>query len=127
VKFCHHGPSGSGKSVLLKHIIGLEAPDAGEIIINGESVQASELAAKYRMALVFNRARSLNSLTVGENVGLYLSEHRLKPPEEIKKIVAGKLSDIGLKDVVDKMPNDLSGGMKKARRHRRARWSSNRN
>jgi phospholipid/cholesterol/gamma-HCH transport system ATP-binding protein len=107
------GPSGSGKSVLLKHIIGLEAPDAGEIIINGESVQASELAAKYRMALVFQSGALLNSLTVGENVGLYLSEHRLKSPEEIKKIVAEKLNDIGLKDVVDKMPNDLSGGMKK--------------
>ena len=107
------GPSGSGKSVLLKHIIGLEAPDAGEIIINGESVQASELAAKYRMALVFQSGALLNSLTVGENVGLYLNEHRLKSPEEIKKIVAEKLNDIGLKDVVDKMPNDLSGGMKK--------------
>src|ERR1039457_289064 len=107
------GPSGSGKSVLLKHIIGLEAPDAGEIIINGESVQASELAAKYRMALVFQSGALLNSLTVGENVGLYLNEHRLKTPEEIKKIVAEKLNDIGLKDVVDKMPNDLSGGMKK--------------
>jgi phospholipid/cholesterol/gamma-HCH transport system ATP-binding protein len=107
------GPSGSGKSVLLKHVIGLEAPDAGEIIINGESVQASELAAKYRMALVFQSGALLNSLTVGENVGLYLTEHRLKSPDEIKKIVAEKLSDIGLKDVVDKMPNELSGGMKK--------------
>ena len=67
------GPSGSGKSVLLKHVIGLEAPDAGEIIINGESVQASELAAKYRMALVFQSGALLNSLTVGENVGLYLT------------------------------------------------------
>jgi phospholipid/cholesterol/gamma-HCH transport system ATP-binding protein len=107
------GPSGSGKSVLLKHIVGLEAPDAGEIIINGESVQSSELVAKYRMALVFQSGALLNSLTVGENVGLYLSEHRLKSPEEIEKIVAEKLNDIGLKDVVDKMPNDLSGGMKK--------------
>jgi phospholipid/cholesterol/gamma-HCH transport system ATP-binding protein len=107
------GPSGSGKSVLLKHIVGLEAPDAGEIIINGESVQSSELPAKYRMALVFQSGALLNSLTVGENVGLYLSEHRLKSPEEIVKIVAEKLKDVGLKDVVDKMPNDLSGGMKK--------------
>jgi phospholipid/cholesterol/gamma-HCH transport system ATP-binding protein len=107
------GPSGSGKSVLLKHIVGLETPDAGEIIINGESVQSSELAAKYRMALVFQSGALLNSLTVGENVGLYLSEHRLKSPEEIKKIVEEKLNGIGLKDVTDKMPNDLSGGMKK--------------
>lgn len=107
------GPSGSGKSVLLKHLIGLEAPDAGEILINGESISAPEIAAKYRMALVFQSGALLNSLTVGENVGLYLSEHRLKPPAEIEKIVAEKLEDVGLKDVINKMPSELSGGMKK--------------
>jgi phospholipid/cholesterol/gamma-HCH transport system ATP-binding protein len=107
------GPSGSGKSVLLKHLIGLEAPDSGEILINGESVPTLELAAKYRMALVFQSGALLNSLTVGENVGLYLSEHRLKPPAEIQKIVSEKLADVGLKDVMEKMPAELSGGMKK--------------
>jgi phospholipid/cholesterol/gamma-HCH transport system ATP-binding protein len=107
------GPSGSGKSVLLKHLIGLEDADAGEILINGEPITAPEIAAKYRMALVFQSGALLNSLTVGENVGLYLSEHRLKPPEEIQKIVAEKLNDVGLKDAVDKMPSELSGGMKK--------------
>jgi phospholipid/cholesterol/gamma-HCH transport system ATP-binding protein len=107
------GPSGSGKSVLLKHLIGLDLPDAGEILINGEPVTSPEVAAKYRMALVFQSGALLNSLTVGENVGLYLTEHRLKSPAEIEKIVAEKLSDVGLKDVVDKMPSDLSGGMKK--------------
>jgi phospholipid/cholesterol/gamma-HCH transport system ATP-binding protein len=107
------GPSGSGKSVLLKHLIGLEEPDAGEILINGEPITAPEIAAKYRMALVFQSGALLNSLTVGENVGLYLAEHRLKPAEEIKKIVAEKLADVGLKDAVDKMPSELSGGMKK--------------
>jgi phospholipid/cholesterol/gamma-HCH transport system ATP-binding protein len=107
------GPSGSGKSVLLKHLIGLETPDAGEILINGEVVQSSEIAAKYRMALVFQSGALLNSLTVGENVGLYLAEHRLKSPEEITHIVSEKLGDVGLKDAADKMPSDLSGGMKK--------------
>jgi phospholipid/cholesterol/gamma-HCH transport system ATP-binding protein len=107
------GPSGSGKSVLLKHLIGLETPDAGEILINGEVVQSSEIAAKYRMALVFQSGALLNSLTVGENVGLYLAEHRLKSPEEIAHIVSEKLGDVGLKDAADKMPSDLSGGMKK--------------
>jgi phospholipid/cholesterol/gamma-HCH transport system ATP-binding protein len=107
------GPSGSGKSVLLKHLIGLEAPDAGEILVNGESVQSPEIAAKYRMALVFQSGALLNSLTVGENVGLYLTEHRLKPPEEIERIVAEKLAAVGLKDAIDKMPGELSGGMKK--------------
>jgi len=107
------GPSGSGKSVLLKHLIGLETPDAGEIFINGESIQSPEIAAKYRLALVFQSGALLNSLTVGENVGLYLSEHRLKPPEEIQRIVTEKLEDVGLKDVADRMPSELSGGMKK--------------
>ena len=107
------GPSGSGKSVLLKHLIGLEAPDAGEILINGESISTPEIAAKYRMALVFQSGALLNSLTVGENVGLYLTEHRLKPPAEIEKIVSEKLADVGLQDAMDKMPSELSGGMKK--------------
>jgi phospholipid/cholesterol/gamma-HCH transport system ATP-binding protein len=107
------GPSGSGKSVLLKHLIGLEVPDAGEILINGESVESAEVAAKYRMALVFQSGALLNSLTVGENVGLYLAEHRLKSPEEIDRIVAEKLQAVGLADATDKMPGELSGGMKK--------------
>ncbi len=107
------GPSGSGKSVLLKHLIGLEAPDDGEILINGESVHTEDIASKYRMALVFQSGALLNSLTVGENVGLYLTEHRLKEPEEVEKIVSEKLSDVGLKDIENKMPNELSGGMKK--------------
>jgi phospholipid/cholesterol/gamma-HCH transport system ATP-binding protein len=107
------GPNGSGKTVLLKHIIGLETPDAGEILINGESIQSPEVMNKYRLALVFQSGALLNSLTVGENVGLYLTEHRLKPPEEIARIVAEKLEVVGLKDTRDKMPSELSGGMKK--------------
>jgi phospholipid/cholesterol/gamma-HCH transport system ATP-binding protein len=107
------GPSGSGKSVLLKHIIGLEEPDAGEILVNGESIRAENVMNKYRMAMVFQSGALLNSLTVGENVGLYLSEHRLKPAAEIARIVAEKLEVVGLKDTQEKMPSELSGGMKK--------------
>jgi phospholipid/cholesterol/gamma-HCH transport system ATP-binding protein len=107
------GPSGSGKSVLLKQLIGLEPPDAGEILINGESIQSPEIASKYRLALVFQSGALFNSLTVGENVGLYLTEHRLKPPDEIARIVAEKLEAVGLKGTEDKMPSELSGGMKK--------------
>ena len=107
------GPSGSGKSVLLKQLIGLEPPDAGEILINGESIQSPEIASQYRLAMVFQSGALLNSLTVGENVGLYLSEHRLKPPEEIARIVAEMLETVGLKGTEDKMPSELSGGMKK--------------
>ena len=107
------GPSGSGKSVLLKHIIGLEIPDAGEILIEGESIQSPGVMDKYRLAMVFQSGALLNSLTVGENVGLYLTEHRLKPPAEIARIVAEKLALLGLKGREEMYPSELSGGMKK--------------
>ncbi len=107
------GPSGSGKSVLLKHIIGLEAPDEGDILIEGQSIQSEGVMDRYRMAMVFQSGALLNSLTVAENVGLYLSEHRLKPPEEISRIVSEKLEIVGLKGIEDKLPSELSGGMRK--------------
>lgn len=107
------GPSGSGKSVLLKHIIGLEIPDEGEILIEGESIQSESVRDKYRMAMVFQSGALLNSLTVGENVGLYLSEHRLKPAREIDRIVSEKLEQVGLKGLESRHPSELSGGMKK--------------
>src|SRR6185295_6639186 len=107
------GPSGSGKSVLLKHIIGLEPPDEGDILIEGESIGQEGVMDKYRMALVFQSGALLNSLTVLENVGLYLSEHRLKKPDEIARIATEKLEFLGLKNVRDRFPSELSGGMKK--------------
>lgn len=107
------GPSGSGKSVLLKHVIGLEEPDAGEILIDGKPIQSPEVMENYRLAMVFQSGALLSSLTVGENVGLYLTEHQLKPPAEIARIVAEKLEVVGLKGQEEKMPNELSGGMKK--------------
>src|SRR5213593_3301683 len=107
------GPSGSGKTVLLKHIIGLETPDDGEILIEGESIQSPGVMDKYRMAMVFQSGALFNSLTVGENVGLYLSEHQLKSPGEIARIVKEKLEIVGLKGQEDRYPSDLSGGMKK--------------
>src|SRR5258706_5490175 len=107
------GPSGSGKSVLLKHIIGLEKPDGGDILIEGESIQSDGVMDKYRMAMVFQSGALLSSLTVGENVGLYLAEHKLKKPAEIERIVIEKLDFLGLKNVKDRNPSELSGGMKK--------------
>lgn len=107
------GPSGSGKTVLLKHLIGLETPDSGEILIEGQPIDAPEALEKYRMAMVFQSGALLSSLTVGENVGLYLAEHRLKPPGEIDRIVAEKLEVVGLAGTQSKMPSELSGGMKK--------------
>ena len=107
------GPSGSGKSVLLKHLIGLETPDAGEVLISGESIQTPGVMDRHRMAMVFQSGALLNSLTVGENLGLYLSEHQLKSQDEIDAIVAANLDLVGLKGMQERMPNELSGGMKK--------------
>ena len=107
------GPSGSGKTVLLKHLIGLEEPDAGQILIDGQAIQSPEVLSEFRMAMVFQSGALLTSLNVGENVGLYLTEHRLKPAAEIARIVAEKLEVVGLKGTEEKMPSELSGGMRK--------------
>jgi len=107
------GPSGCGKSVLLRQIAGLEEPDAGEILIDGQKVQSPELTNRYRMAMVFQSGALLTSLTVGENVGFYLSEHHLKSPAEIQTIVAQSLAQVGLSGSEDSLPDELSGGMRK--------------
>ena len=107
------GPSGSGKSVLLRHVIGLETPDTGEILIEGQPIQSPGVMDQYRMAMVFQSGALLNSLSVGENVGLYLTEHRLRSPAEIARIVAEKLELVGLKGLESRNPSELSGGMKK--------------
>ncbi|MGO8699816.1 MAG: ABC transporter ATP-binding protein [Limisphaerales bacterium] len=107
------GPSGSGKTILLKHVIGLEKPDAGQILIEGQSIEDPAVREKYRMAMVFQAGALLTSLTVGENVGLYLTEHQLKPPSEISAIVARQLEAVGLKGLQDSLPSELSGGMQK--------------
>jgi len=111
--FAIMGPSGSGKSVLLKHIIGLLQPDSGDVLIQGESIASPGIRDKYRMAMVFQSAALLTSLNVAENVGIYLAEHRLLPPREIARVVTAQLEAVGLKGVEDRMPNELSGGMQK--------------
>lgn len=107
------GPSGSGKSVLLRQLIGLEAPDLGEVQVNGRSVLDESLRDECRLAMVFQSGGLLNSLTVGQNVGLYLAEHRLLPPADIGQIVNEKLRMVGLKDQQDRPVSELSGGMRK--------------
>jgi len=107
------GPSGSGKSVLLKHLIGLEKPDAGSILIGDDSIHTTGVMDRYRMAMVFQSGALLNSLTVAENVGLYLAEHRLKSRAEIDRVVREKLEQVGLAGYEDQYPAVLSGGMKK--------------
>lgn len=112
--FALMGPSGSGKSVFLRHLIGLEKPDDGEIQVGGESISNDGIGDRFRLAMVFQSGGLLNSLTVAENVGLYLAEHRLKPAAEIEQIVLEKLAlvELGPEDA-GKYPSELSGGMKK--------------
>lgn len=107
------GPSGCGKSVLLKQLIGLEEPDQGVVLIAGQPIQAPDVTTRYRVAMVFQSGALLTSMTVGENVGFYLTEHHLKTPDEIAEIVARDLEQVGLKGTEDKMPDELSGGMRK--------------
>jgi phospholipid/cholesterol/gamma-HCH transport system ATP-binding protein len=106
-RFVIMGPSGSGKSVLLKTIIGLLRPDAGEILIESQSIQNRAVRNQYRMAMVFQSGALLNSMTVGENVGLYLAEHGLKAPAEIDVIVARVLESVGLKGLENRAPSEL--------------------
>jgi phospholipid/cholesterol/gamma-HCH transport system ATP-binding protein len=107
------GPSGGGKSVLLRQIIGLEEPDQGEILIEGQPIQSPDITTRYRVAMVFQSGALLTSMTVRENVGFYLAQHRLKTPNEIAEIVAKDLEEVGLKGTENKMPDELSGGMRK--------------
>jgi phospholipid/cholesterol/gamma-HCH transport system ATP-binding protein len=107
------GPSGSGKSVLLRQLIGLEEPDKGEVLIEGQPIQSPDIPSRYRVAMVFQSGALLTSMTVGENVGFYLTEHHLKSPGEIAEIVSKDLEQVGLKGTENKMPDELSGGMRK--------------
>jgi phospholipid/cholesterol/gamma-HCH transport system ATP-binding protein len=111
------GGSGSGKSVLIKHIIGLLFPDKGEVKVAGQVLnnlddrQLNELRKKFGM--LFQGAALFDSLTVWENVGFGLKQHTKLSDKEIRAIATEKLALVGLKNVEDKMPVDLSGGMRK--------------
>ena len=111
------GGSGSGKSTLLRLIIGLIRPTSGEIWIDGqETSQLSESdmdKVRLHMGMVFQYSALFDSMTVGDNVAFGLREHTKLSEKEIKDIVAEKLELVGLPDVAEAMPNELSGGMKK--------------
>jgi phospholipid/cholesterol/gamma-HCH transport system ATP-binding protein len=111
------GLSGCGKSTLLKHVIGLLRPDEGRIVVEGRDIAgASEdefEEIRWRFGMVFQNAALLQSLTVGENVALPLVERRELPPDEIERLVSEKLALVGLAGAEDKMPAELSGGMRK--------------
>ncbi|MDP2911290.1 MAG: ABC transporter ATP-binding protein [Candidatus Omnitrophota bacterium] len=111
------GRSGCGKSVLLKHIIGLIKPDLGQVIIDGNDMTRLEENEMDRLRLsfgmLFQGAALFDSMSVGENVGFTLKEHTDASEKEIKAKVAGSLELVGLKGIEKLMPSELSGGMKK--------------
>ncbi len=111
------GRSGGGKSVLLKHIIGLIRPDAGAINIDGKDItrfndrELNRLRKKFGM--LFQEAALFDSMTVGQNIAFPLEEHTKLKSGEIMEIVREKLGQVGLTGIENKMPSELSGGMKK--------------
>jgi phospholipid/cholesterol/gamma-HCH transport system ATP-binding protein len=111
------GRSGGGKSVLLKHIIGLLKPDRGQVLIDNVDLtklndrELNEIRKKFGM--LFQEAALFDSMTVGENVAFPLREHAKMKEDEIRQIVADRLKAVGLSGVDEKMPSQLSGGMKK--------------
>ncbi len=107
------GPSGTGKSVLLKHIVGLEAPSSGRVLVNGHDALAKETREQVRMAMVFQSGALFNSLTVYDNLALYPREHRVSNEAGIREKVMHALQILSLEDTAQKFPSELSGGMKK--------------
>ncbi len=111
------GPSGEGKSVLLKHLIGLLQPDSGTVEVDGESIvdlRRSELnRIREKFGMLFQNVALFDSMTVFENVAFPLQEKTSLAKEEIRSRVVSALEDVGLKNIENKFPDELSGGMKK--------------
>jgi len=111
------GKSGGGKSVLLKHIIGLLGPDRGEIWVDGTQISGLKDSAlnqvRRKFGMLFQEAALFDSLNVFDNVAFPLKEHRKLPEAEVERIVDERLKQVGLLGFSEKMPSELSGGMKK--------------
>ncbi len=111
------GPSGVGKSVLIKQIVGLIKPDRGRIMIDGQDVTVMSEKDIYRLrckfGMLFQDGALFDSFTVGENVAFPIVQHTKKKESEVKKIVAEKLFLVGLEGIEEMMPSELSGGMRK--------------
>jgi phospholipid/cholesterol/gamma-HCH transport system ATP-binding protein len=111
------GRSGCGKSVMLKHIVGILKPDAGQVIVDGKNVpdlNEDDLdALRLRIGMVFQGGALFDSLTVGENVGFGLIEHQHLERKELMERIEDSLDMVGLGGIQNLMPSELSGGMKK--------------
>jgi phospholipid/cholesterol/gamma-HCH transport system ATP-binding protein len=111
------GASGTGKSVLLKHMVGLLKPDEGEVWFDGQRIdnlkEPELVPIRQQFGFLFQMGALFDSLTVADNIAFPIREHSNKSAEEIAKIVKEKLSLVGLPEVGGKMPGQLSGGQKK--------------
>jgi phospholipid/cholesterol/gamma-HCH transport system ATP-binding protein len=111
------GASGSGKSVMLKNIVGLLKPDYGEVWFAGHRIdnlpERALMKVRQRFGFLFQQGALFDSVNVSQNVAFPLVEHTTKKPEEIADIVKQKLRMVGLPDVATKMPAELSGGQRK--------------
>lgn len=111
------GRSGCGKSVLLKHILGLIPPDEGEVVIEGTAIGSMNRrdldALRMRSGVLFQGGALFDSMTIEENVGLGLVENTRKSRDEIREIVHDRLTWVGLDDIGPKYPSEISGGMRK--------------
>ena len=111
------GPSGTGKSVLIKHIVGLLYPDSGDVLVHGESIPNmtdDELFdVRKKFGLLFQDGALFGSMNIYDNVAFPLRQHTDKGEEEIGEIVNRRLKEVGLTEATYKMPNELSGGMRK--------------
>jgi len=107
------GPSGSGKSVLLRLIAGLESPTSGTVTVDGQDPCLEETRDRVRLALVFQAGALFNSLNVYDNLALYPREHRSGDEKSIREKVMHALKILSVEDAVNKFPSELSGGMKK--------------
>jgi phospholipid/cholesterol/gamma-HCH transport system ATP-binding protein len=111
------GRSGGGKSVLLKHLIGLLQPHSGEVLIDGENIvdmdERQLLRVRHKFGMVFQQAALFDSMTVAENVGFALGRERQLPEDQIGQKVAAMLEMVDLPGTEEKKPAELSGGMRK--------------
>ncbi len=111
--FAIMGASGSGKSVLLRHIAGLEVPTKGTVTINDLDPRDPDTRDRFALALVFQSGALFNSISVFDNLSLYLLEHRICPQKEIRDRVMRALTILSIEEAAKKLPADLSGGMRK--------------
>jgi phospholipid/cholesterol/gamma-HCH transport system ATP-binding protein len=111
------GPSGTGKSVLIKHLVGLLEPDAGEVMVFGQDIWRLSENERYdirkRMGVLFQDGALFGSMNIFDNTAFPLRKHTDKSEEEIREIVMARCTEVGLERSLHKFPNEVSGGMRK--------------